>query len=172
VHVLKPFLILALVTLIPGLELRASIPLGILGGGSSWFALGDTQLSPVAVVAICVFVNILLGWGVFLLMGPVLRLFEGFRWFQKWIDPWLQRAHRKLGPYVEKYGGIGVAVFIGVPLPGSGVYTGAVGAYLLGVSKKSFAWANVLGVLIAGTAVTAASLLASSVPWLQWMIKH
>ena len=169
---LRQLLILALVTLIPGLELRASIPLGILGGGSSWFSVGEAQLSPVAVVGICVVVNILLGWAVFLLMGPVMRMLAGFAWFKKWIDPWLQRAHRKLGPYVEKYGGIGVALFIGVPLPGSGVYTGAVGAYLMGVRKRSFAWANVLGVLIAATAVTAVSFLAGSVPWLQWMIKH
>ena len=168
---LRAILVLALVTLIPGLELRASIPLGILGGSWSWLSVDEASLSVAAVVAVCVAANILLGWAVFLLMGPVMRLFEGFGWFQKWIDPLLQRAHRKLGPYVEKYGGIGVAVFIGVPLPGSGVYTGAVGAYLLGVRKRSFAWANVLGVLIAAAAVTAASLLASTVPWLQWMIK-
>lgn len=165
---LRQILILTLITFIPGLELRASIPVGILGGG--W--IGETQLSPAVVVIVCLIANTLLGWAVFLLMGPVIRLFERFRWFQRWVDPLLQRAHRKLGPYVEKYGGIGVAVFIGVPLPGSGVYTGAVGAYLLGVSKRSFAWANVLGVLIAGAAVTAVTLLASNVPWLQWIIKH
>ena len=169
---LRQILILTLITLIPGLELRASIPIGILGGGFSWLSMGEAQLSPVVVVIVCLIANILLGWAVFLLMGPVIRLFERFAWFQRWVDPLLQRAHRKLGPYVTKYGGIGVAIFIGVPLPGSGVYTGAVGAYLLGVSKRSFAWANVLGVLIAGAAVTAVTLLANSVPWLQWIIKH
>jgi uncharacterized membrane protein len=170
--VLRQLLILALVTLIPGLELRASIPLGILGGGAAWFNLGEAKLSPVAVVTTCLVVNTLLGWAVFLLMGPAMRMLEHLGWFKRWVDPWLQRAHRKLGPYVEKYGGIGVAIFIGVPLPGSGVYTGAVGAHLLGVSKRSFAWANVLGVAIAATAVTIVTLLADSVPWLQWMIKH
>ena len=52
-----------------------------------------------------------------------------------------------------------MAVFIGIPLPGSGVYTGALGAYLLGVDRRKFSVANVLGVLIAGAAVTAVCLL-------------
>ena len=54
---------------------------------------------------------------------------------------------------------LGVAVFIGIPLPGSGVYTGAFGAYLLGLDRRKFAVANVIGVLIAATAVTALCLL-------------
>lgn len=169
---LRPILILALITLIPALELRASIPVGILGGGWAWLSMGEASLSPLVVVLVCVTTNIVLGWCVFLLMEPVIRVFERFAWFRRWIDPLLQRARGKLKPYVEKYGGVGVALFIGVPLPGSGVYTGAVGAYLLGVRKRSFAWANVLGVLIAGTAVTAAALLAGTVPWLDWIMKR
>jgi uncharacterized membrane protein len=165
--VLRQILVLTLITLIPGSNCGPRFR-----GHSGGRLDRETQLSPVAVVVVCLIANILLGWAVFLLMGPVIRFLERFAWFRRWIDPLMQRAHRKLGPYVEKYGGIGVAVFIGVPLPGSGVYTGAVGAYLLGVSKRSFAWANVLGVLIAGAAVTAVTLLASNVPWLQWIIKH
>jgi uncharacterized membrane protein len=170
--VLRQILILALITLIPALELRASIPMGILGGSWAWLSMGEASLSPAVVVTVCVLTNIVLGWVVYLLMAPMIRLFERFSWFRRWVEPLLQRAQRKLAPYVEKYGGIGVALFIGVPLPGSGVYTGAVGAYLLGVRKRSFAWANVLGVLIAGAAVTAVTLLASNVPWLSWMIKR
>jgi len=54
---------------------------------------------------------------------------------------------------------MGVAIFIGIPLPGSGVYTGALGSYLLGVQKKKFMVANAIGVLIAAVAVTGLSLL-------------
>jgi uncharacterized membrane protein len=130
--VLRQILILALITLIPALELRASIPMGILGGSWAWLSMGEASLSPAVVVTVCVLTNIVLGWVVYLLMAPMIRLFERFSWFRRWVEPLLQRAQRKLAPYVEKYGGIGVALFIGVPLPGSGVYTGAVGAYLLG----------------------------------------
>ena len=73
--------------------------------------------------------------------------------------PQFERARQKLHPYVEKYGEWGVAVFIGVPLPGTGAYSGAVGSYLLGLDKRRLAVANLAGVLIAGAAVTGVCLL-------------
>lgn len=81
---------------------------------------------------------------------------------------------------VEKYGELGVAVFIGIPLPGSGVYTGAFGAYLLGLDKRKFGVANVIGVLIAGVAVTVLCLLiqkgivvvSEDGGWIDWLIKR
>ena len=52
-------------------------------------------------------------------------------------------------------------MFIGVPLPGSGVYSGALAAYLLGFRKRDFFLAAVIGVLIAGTIVLLVSLLGN-----------
>ena len=51
-----------------------------------------------------------------------------------------------------------LAIFIGIPLPGSGVWTGALAAYLLGVRFRDFAIACVIGVLIAAAIVTAVTL--------------
>ena len=150
---LKVIVLLTLITLIPALELRASIPFGIFGN-ERW-GIPPGVLGWPGVVLVCVASNIVLGWVVFLVMGPAMRLLDRFPWFARQAEPWLERARRKLHPYVEKYGTIGVALFIGVPLPGSGVYTGAVGSYLIGMSRRNFAVANVLGVVIAGAAVTA-----------------
>ena len=144
-------LILAAITFIPALELRASIPYGI-------FGMQD-QLSWPWVVMICVVTNILLGWLVYLVLGPVFTLFRKWAWFENRFWPFLERTRYKIHPFVEKYGELGVAVFIGIPLPGSGVYTGAFGAYLIGVDRKKFVVANVIGVLIAAAAVTILSLL-------------
>ena len=169
--ILIDILLLTAITLIPALELRASIPVGIVfaerfGIDLNWFS----------VVLVCVIANILLGWAVFWILGPTLRFFEHFDWFRKMIDPILLRTQRKIHPYVEKYGEIGVAVFIGIPLPGSGVYTGALGAFVLGLDRKKFAIANVIGVLIAATVVTAIALAIAhgmDVPsWLEWIIKE
>jgi uncharacterized membrane protein len=70
----------------------------------------------------------------------------------------VKRAQDKVQKEVAKYGTIGLSVFIGIPLPGTGVYTGAVGAYMLGFGYKRFMIANVLGVLMAGIIVTAVVL--------------
>jgi uncharacterized membrane protein len=66
----------------------------------------------------------------------------------------IQKTQKKIHPLVEKYGILGLSVFIGIPLPGSGVYSGAVGGYLLGFTRKEFYLSTVIGVLIAATAVT------------------
>ncbi|MFO7888979.1 MAG: small multi-drug export protein [bacterium] len=148
---IQNILILAAITLIPMLELRASVPFGI-------FSMKD-ELSWLLVTLICIGVNILLGWLIFFIMSPVFNLFRKWNWFEKNVWPRLEKTQNKIHPYVEKYGELGVAFFIGIPLPGSGVYTGAFGAYLLGLDKRKFFIANVIGVLIAGTAVTVLSLL-------------
>jgi len=162
------------VTFFPALELRASIPYGVLCGG-----LGITPgLMPwQMVVAICVISNIILGWLVFWIlpraMPGAMKLLGRFR-ISRWVEPFLDRTRGRLKPYVDKYGQLGVALFIGVPLPGSGVYSGALGAYLLGLDRKKFTLANVLGVLIAGTAVTLIVLLIRAgvdVPWVDLFVK-
>jgi len=163
---------LTIVTFIPALELRASIPVGVFGIPARLFGVDLVKLgAPVevlgpegtmswwTVVVICVIANIVLGWIVFLVMAPVFTFIRKWGWFERHIWKILERTRHRIHPYVEKYGEFGVAVFIGIPLPGSGVYTGAFGAYLLGLGKRKFMIANVIGVLIAAVAVTALSLL-------------
>lgn len=170
---LKQIIILALITLIPALELRASIPYGILG--NERFGIDPETMKWWIVVPICLIANIVLGWVVFRLLSPAMKALEHFPWFRRKLEPVLLRAQRKIHPYVEKYGEMGIAVFIGIPLPGSGVYTGAVGAFLLGLDRRKFAVANVIGVLIAGAIVTALSLAldaGKNIPFRSLFLKH
>lgn len=149
----NPILWMILITFVPGLELRASIPYGFFGNG------GTPVASLLTVFLVCVLANIVLGWLVFVLMGPVFTLLRRWGWFDRKVWPVLDRTQHKLKPYVDKYGELGVAIFIGVPLPGSGVYSGAFGSYLLGLDRRKFAVANIVGVIIAGLAVLAFCLL-------------
>ena len=148
---LKEILELIGVTLLPGLELRASIPFGILQTELHWFS----------VFIICVIVNILLGIVVYFLLDKVVHLFFFWEWFHRIYHKIVERAQKKVHKYVEKYGTIGLGLFIGIPLPGSGVYTGALGAYVLGFGDKRFIIASTIGVLIAGIIVTAIMLTGS-----------
>ena len=150
---MSSFLYLALTTFIPGLELRASIPLG--------FFHSDIRaaLGLPGVVLTCLIVNIFVGIIVFALMKPVEIILRKWGWFDRHVWPLLESKREKLRPLVEKYGVWGVAIFIGVPLPGTGAYSGAVGAYLLALDRKRFWLANLIGVLIACIAVTAICLL-------------
>jgi uncharacterized membrane protein len=140
-------------TFVPGLELRASIPFG-------WFNAGVREaLSLPAILGVILAANVGVGVITYALMGPVVTLLRRWSWFDRRIWPRFERARLRLHPYVEKYGEWGVAFFIGMPFPGTGAYTGAIGSYLLGLDKRKFMLANVAGVLMAGVAVSAICLL-------------
>ena len=153
-QVLRTIAILFLITMIPGLELRASIPMGVLGG--KWI---DSPMAWPAVVLTCVISNIIIGWLVFFLLDPCVKLFRRIPLCDRLLAKYLDRAQRKLKPNVDKYGFWGLAVFIGIPLPLTGAFTGAAGAYTLGMGKRKFMLATVVGVIIAAVCVTAVTLL-------------
>ncbi|NIO04871.1 MAG: hypothetical protein GTN74_09715 [Proteobacteria bacterium] len=141
---MKTILILVLITLIPTLELRASIPFGILRADMAWWG----------VVVVCVITNIVLGPLVYLFVDKVMVLFLRFAWLDRSYQRIVVRTQRRIQRAVDRYGEIGVALFIGIPFPGTGSYSGALGAYLIGLGYRKFIVANIIGVLMAGTIVT------------------
>jgi uncharacterized membrane protein len=61
---------------------------------------------------------------------------------------------RRRGGIVERYGLLGLVVFVAIPLPVTGAWTGSIVAYLLGIEFRRAFPAIVLGVFIAGVIVT------------------
>lgn len=149
---MNPILELIAITLLPFLELRASIPYGILKLGMPWYY----------VFIICVITNIILGLLIFFLLDKFVHLIIRIKPLGKLYHKSVERTQKRIHKAVEKWGELGVAIFIGIPLPGSGVYSGALGAYILGLSYKKFMIATIIGVLIAATAVTIITLFGSS----------
>lgn len=144
---MQAILYLFLLTLIPTLELRYSIPYG-------WLVYREELSAPVIVV-VCLLANMVLAPVVWVFMDRVIHLFLRIDWINAIYERLVGRAQKNLHSYVERWGTMGLALFIGVPLPGSGVYSGALGAYVLGFTFRQFMVASVVGVLIAGAAVTA-----------------
>jgi uncharacterized membrane protein len=147
--------ILALIalTLLPFLELRASIPYGIF----------QTDLSLLLIFLICTITNILLAPVIYLFLDKVIHIFLRIKIIDRCYQKTVEKAQKKVHPYVEKYGILGLAIFIGIPLPGSGVYSGALGAYLLGFKFKDFFKAAVIGVIIAAVLVTLISTAGNTI---------
>ena len=144
---------LVFLTLLPGLELRLSIPFGI----------GVLQLPWLLVFIVCVLTNIVLGPVIYFLLDKFVHLVLKINFVERiWLKCVL-RAQRKGKKYVERFGLIGLALFVAIPLPGSGSYTGALIAYLFGVEYRNFFLANLIGVIIAGIIVTIAVLFGLSI---------
>ena len=137
------FSYLAAITLLPFIELRGSIPVGI--------ALG---LDPTVVFIFCTTVNLASIPVAFLFLDVVVPYARRMQRF----DAFLDSIHAKAGRYVDAYGALGMALLVSIPLPGTGAYTAIAGTYLLGMQKRSAFPAIALGVVISGIIVTAASV--------------
>jgi len=69
-----------------------------------------------------------------------------------------ERTRRKLAGSVDKYGPWALALFVGIPLPITGAWTGSLAAFVFGMSKKKAFIAIVVGILISATIVTLITL--------------
>lgn len=130
-----------LTTLAPVTELRGGIPLGV--------ALG---LDPWLVVLTAIIFNCLVFFPVYIALS---LLYGGFLDRSAWCRRLLDRIHRRGRPYIERYGILGLAVYIGIPLPVTGVWTGTIIAWVLGLDWKRSFLAVCLGVLISAAIVSA-----------------
>ena len=134
---------ITLLTFLPALELRASIPYALLGT--------DFGLS---IIPFIILLNILLGEIIFFLLNTILPYLLRISTLNKIYQNYVKKIQIKAEKYVSRYGVLGLAIFIGIPLPGSGVYTGALAGFVLGFKRRDFSKANIVGVVIAGTIVT------------------
>lgn len=134
---------LLLLTAVPWIELRGSIPLAI--------ALGWHP------VAACV-VGIAANWLIIVPSYFVLDVFYA-RWFSRFaiLRRLVQRIREKGAGLIERYELLGLALFVGVPLPGTGAYAGVTLGWLMGLSRWRAMAAVALGVAVAGLAVTLAA---------------
>ena len=131
-----------LISMVPVLELRGAIPVGVAGG-----------LTPLAALAIAVVGN--------LLPVPILILFTRrvFRWlkskalFHAMVEKLEARAARK-SRVVLRYAWLGLFILVAIPLPGTGAWTGALVAALLDMRLKNSVPCIFLGVCIAATIMT------------------
>lgn len=130
--------------LLPTLEQVGGIPLGI--------ALG---LDPVYVLLISLAVNCFLFFPVY--FGLKLfykKSFSKIRLFNKYLE----KARKKGKPYVDKYGIIGLTLFISLPTPLTGTYTASILSWFLDLDWKKSFFAIAIGSTIGGLIILAASL--------------
>ena len=132
-----------LTALVPVVELRGAIPLGVAAG------LPPAVAAVTAMAGNMVPVPFLL-----LLLRRVFRLLRGISWLGPRIDALERRAHLK-GRTVKKYRTLGLILLVAVPLPGTGAWTGALVADVLDSRMKTALPAIAAGVVIAGCIITA-----------------
>ena len=135
------------VAALPISELRGAIPLGILGFGFSAF---KTYL-------LSFFGNALPVIPILLLLGPISEKLRKFPLWKRFFD-WLFEHTRKKAALVEKFEALGLILFVAIPLPITGAWTGCIAATLFRVRFRYAFFAILAGIAIAGIVVTALTL--------------
>ena len=149
---LPPELAIMALAALPVIELRGAVPLGL--------ALG---VRPAEVYFLAVAGNMLPIPLVYYLLVPVRHRLSASPAVRRFVDRYLERLLER-GAAVAKYGFWGLVVFVAVPLPGTGAWTGAIAASLLGMRFRPAIVALTAGTALAGIAVLVLSFLGGLVP--------
>lgn len=134
-------------SMIPIIELRGAIPLG------AWLELPWWQNYLLAVLGnmipvpfILLFIEKIIGW----------MQRSRVKFFAK-IGGWLMRKAEKNRGKIERFSFWGVALFVAIPLPVTGAWTGSLVASVIGMNRWKAFFSALIGVMIAGVIMTLAS---------------
>ncbi len=144
---ISPRVMTLILSMLPISELRGAIPYAIWVGNIGW-----KEAYIIAVI------------GNFIPVIPLLFFMErASEWLRKYplgdrFFTWFFNRTRKKGKLIERFEAIGLTMFVAIPLPVTGAWTGCAAAIIFGVPRKFAIPCIFLGVMIAGCIVTLASL--------------
>ena len=128
-----------LLSMVPVLELRGAIPIGVANGLNIWVAIGVSIIGNLLPVPFIILFT--------------RKIFSWLRKLSKRLDGLVTRLERraaKKSDVVLRYAFWGLVVLVAIPLPGTGAWTGALVAAMLDMRLKRAFPAIALGVVIAG----------------------
>ncbi len=128
-------------------ELRGAIPVAIVQYDFVWY-----YAYLLAVVG-----NLLPVPFILLFLDTASRLLSKVEFFERILN-WLFERTRRRGKIIKRYQRIGLILFVAIPLPITGAWTGSLAAVLFGLKFKHALLSIFAGILIAGIIVTCATL--------------
>ena len=136
----------ALISMVPVIELRGGLPYAIWSG-----------ISPYVAFPLCIAANLLPIPFILWFITPIFNWMKTTRLFRPIAEKLEKKAMNK-SDKLEKGYFWGLLLFVGIPLPGTGAWTGALLATLLNVPKKKSIPAIALGVCLAAVLMGVLSL--------------
>jgi len=137
----------------PVVELRGAIPL----------ALFQYQFDPLSAFGLAVIGNLLPVAPLLLGLSTLMRLAQRLPMLARGLDWWAQRTQRHHIDSFERLGAVALILFVAIPLPATGAWTGCLAAVLFRVPFRVAFPLIALGVVLAGILITLGSLGVLSV---------
>lgn len=139
-----PWLAVFVLAAVPIVELRGAIPLALLVYKLPvWQAVGLSILGNLFPVVF------LLWW-----LAPVERFLRRWAFWDRFFTRLFDRTVRKLDESVKRYESLALSLFVAVPLPVTGAWTGSAAAHVFALGFWRSLAAIALGVLVAAAIVT------------------
>lgn len=147
----SPEVIVFIISMVPILELRGGL-----------VAAALLKIPVAKAVILCVIGNIIPVPFILAFITPI------FNWLKKtrWIRPTIEKLEAKSmgkSDRIKKYEFIGLLLFVGIPLPGTGAWTGSLIASLLNIKFKKAFPAVLCGILMATVIMC---IISYFIPWL------
>ena len=139
--------IVFIISMVPILELRG----GLLAAGPAFLDIPILRAVPICIVGNVIPVPFIL-----LLIRWIFKIMKKTKLFCPLVE-WLERKAMSKKDQIERYGFWGLVLFVGIPLPGTGAWTGSLIAALLGMKFKKAFPAVLLGIAIATVIMSALS---------------
>ena len=132
-------IIVFIISILPVLELRGGlIAASLLGVKPITGYIVSIIGNIIPVPFILLFINKILEW----MRNSKIKIFNK-------VSSWLDKKARKHKNSIEKYGYLGLVLFVGIPLPGTGAWTGCLASSVLEMNRKKSFFAVMLGILMA-----------------------
>ncbi|MEM2925495.1 MAG: small multi-drug export protein [Methanocellales archaeon] len=145
---LPPILAVILIAMTPISELRGAIPV----------AIGIYKMNPLDAFLLSFLGNILPVAPLLLFLNPVEHWLRRYQFFDRFFNWLFERTKRRLSEDIAKYKALALCMFVALPLPATGAWTGCAAAFIFGLKFRYAFPAIVFGVFIAGILVTLASM--------------
>ena len=151
------YILVFFISMVPIIELRGAVPIGV-----TYFGLNEY-----ITLAVCIVGNMI---PVPFIILFVRRVFQWIRKHISFLGGFIEKLERRADEkkdVVLKYEFWGLMILVAIPLPGTGAWTGALGAALLNMRMRRAIPSIFLGVLVAGLIITLISYgVVSGLDWL------
>jgi len=141
-HVFSKELQILIISALPIIELRGAIPIGHILG------LNSINVFIISLIGSMLPVPFLLRF-----LNPIFKKIRNYSFFRKKIDKITHRTLKRINN-AKTFSLISLILFVAIPIPGTGIWTGSLAACLTNLDTKKAFFAIFLGNIIAGVIVT------------------
>lgn len=136
------FLVSIFLSILPVSELRGGMSYAILNG-----------MHPILAFLICVIANILIIFFAFFFLDFLHHRFMKISFYRRVFGFYIEKTRRKVDRFEKDFSSCGflaLAIFVAIPLPATGAWTGCLIAWILGLDRRKSIASISLGVIVAG----------------------